>query len=87
MQVCERGPQQGQHATLARHAELLLVGRALKRDFERNGVHLDHGSQQQLAALAQDAHETGVQFGGPLFALLTTGLSEIFMHEGMRPTP
>ena len=39
------------------------MGRALKRDFERNGVHLSPGAQQKLATLVQGAHETGVQFG------------------------
>ena len=40
-----------------------MVGRALRRDFQRNGVHLPQGSQQKLAGLMQDAHEAGMQFG------------------------
>ena len=58
MQACEASSQQA-----ASHAEMMLVGQGLKRDFERYGVHLSAHKQQQLAAATQAAHTTGMQIG------------------------
>ena len=66
VQVCEALPGGSRPPS-----EMLLVGRGLIRDFERYGVHLGAGQQQQLAAATQAAHTTGMQIGGFLAPLVT----------------
>ena len=58
VQVCEASSQRAPS-----HAEMLLVGQGLKRDFKRYGVHLSADKQQQLAAATQAVHTTGMQIG------------------------
>ncbi|KAK9820224.1 hypothetical protein WJX72_007664 [[Myrmecia] bisecta] len=43
--------------------EALRVGRALQRDFERCGVHLDGPQRQRLATLTDTAQRLGMQIG------------------------
>ena len=50
--------------------EALLVGRMLRRDFEKFGVHLPPRGQARLAGLTDGALQLGMRFGA-CFALNT----------------
>lgn len=43
-------------------AEALLVGRMLRRDFERYGVHLSGGERDRMTALVHAANQLGTRF-------------------------
>jgi len=45
------------------HAWLLQVGRALRRDMERAGIHLAGAARARLDGLTARTHELGLMFG------------------------
>ena len=42
------------------HAETVIVGRALQKDFEQRGVHLDSHGQQQALQMSEDIAALGM---------------------------
>lgn len=43
------------------NAETVIVGRALQRDFEQRGVHLDSHGQQQALQMSEDIATLGME--------------------------
>lgn len=67
--------------------EGLLVGKMLKRDFEKNGNHLCEADQQHLAELTDQSLRLGMAFGeGPTVPCTSQisvhmSFSQTFLHE------